>query len=69
MPDLILEIAESVPAALVAVQLYSPGAFTVMLDMFTNNINSVPSLNHITEGKGSPAIIEQLMVKFWPSRR
>ena len=69
MPALILDLAESVPAPLSAVQLYSPGAFVVMLDMFANCVNSDPSLNHITEGKGSPAIIEQLMVKFWPSRR
>ena len=69
MPALILDSAESVPAPLSAVQLYTPGTFVVMLDMFTNCVNGAPSLDHITEGKGSPAIIEQLMVKFWPSRR
>jgi len=69
MPGRILETAESVPAMFVAVHMYSPVSFTVILDRFTKPVSSVPSLNHCTVGVGSPSRTVQLMVNGWPSMR
>ena len=74
MPARIVDVAESVPAGFVAVHVYSPAPVmllvtTVIELRFTYWGRSTPSLDHITDGAGSPAIIGQLMVNDWPSRR
>ena len=80
MPARILDVAISVPAGFVAVQLYIPAPSAVLLSLegpvatvivlrFTYWGRSAPFLYHITDGAGSPAIIGQLMVNDWPSRR
>ena len=74
MPARIVDLAESVPAGFVAVQLYSPAPVVLLVTTvielrFTYWGSSTPFLYHVTDGAGSPAIIEQLMVNDWPSRR
>ena len=80
MPARILDVAESVPTGFVAVHVYAPAPSAVLLSLegpvgtvivlrFTYWGRLTPFLDHVTDGAGSPAIIGQLMVNDWPSRR